>query len=302
VTSKTSAPPISVLVTGSSLGFGHLTARTLASQGHRVYATMREINGRNAAKAKELTHWAASSGCELEVIEMDVGDNASVNRAVASILGSNRQIDAVVNNAGISASGPLEAFSERQVELIYNVNCLGQLRVARAVLPHMRERRTGLLIHLSSTLGRVLPYMGGLYPATKWAVEGMAESLHYELEPFGIDVVILEPGAFPTTAVARGITPENEAVAADYANAVPLLEETLIPAPPPDYRLPDLQEVADEVARLVSLPRGDRPLRCVVGPIFTEGVAAYNARYEAARDALRAALARPDQAITWVGG
>jgi NAD(P)-dependent dehydrogenase (short-subunit alcohol dehydrogenase family) len=299
VNSATAGKP-SVLVTGCSTGFGYLIARALAEAGHPVVATMRDATTRNLEVSRELTEWALAAGVDLQVIEMDVGSEASVSAAVDSILATGASIDVVVNNAGISASGPIEAFSEEQVQTLYNVNCFGQLRVARAVLPHMRGRGSGLLIHVSSTLGRVLPGMGGLYPATKWAVEGIAESLAYEVQPFGIDVVILEPGAFPTTAVARGMQPDNAAVAEEYAKAVTRLEETLVTEAPADYSLPDPQDVAREVVRLIALPHGERPLRSVVGPIFTEGVADYNREYEAARDRLRAALGRPDQAITWV--
>ena len=291
---------LSVLVTGCSTGFGYLIAKTLASEGRRVFATMRDAAGKNLPANKDLTQWAEAASLDLKVLEMDVGEERSVIATVNSILDSGSLIDVVVNNAGLSASGPLEAFSAEQIELLFNVNCLGQLRVDRAVLPHMRSRGSGLLIHVSSTLGRVLPGMGGLYPATKWAVEGVAESLAYEVKPFGIDVVILEPGAYPTTAVVRGMQPANSEVAAEYAKAVLSLEQTLNTEPSPDYSLPDPQEIAGEVSRLIDVPDGSRPLRSVVGHIFTEGVPAYNVQYEKVRDNLQLALRRPDQAITWV--
>jgi NAD(P)-dependent dehydrogenase (short-subunit alcohol dehydrogenase family) len=230
---------------------------------------------------------------------MDVADDASVNQAVRLLLDAGERIDVVVNNAGIAARGPLEAFSSEQIEHIYNVNCFGQVRVSRAVLPHMRARGSGLLIQVSSTLGRVLPSAGGLYPATKWAVEGLAETLAYEVKPFGIDVVILEPGAFPTTATARSMPAADEAVAQEYADARGSRGGLVSSTPPDDYTPPDLQLVADEVLRLIGLEPGSRPLRSVVGPIFTEGVAEYNAAYERTRDHLREVLRRPDQAVTW---
>src|SRR5205823_11843689 len=113
------------------------------------------------------------------------------------------------NDAGASAAGPLEAFSIEQMTALLDLNVLGPMRVNKAVLPSMRARRSGLIIWITSTLGRVLPLRGGLYPATKWAAEGFAESLHYQLKPFGIDVAILEPGSFPTPAMGKSMTAED---------------------------------------------------------------------------------------------
>jgi NAD(P)-dependent dehydrogenase (short-subunit alcohol dehydrogenase family) len=287
-----------VLITGCSTGFGDVMARTLAANGHRVFATMRDVERRNAPSAARLRDWAERRNLELQVVELDVSDDASVQTALDAVTAMGGDIDVVVNNAGIAASGPLEAFDIDQVRSLYEVNVFGPLRVDKAVLPRMRARRSGLLIHVSSTLGRVLPRRGGLYPASKWAVEGLAESLAYEVQPFGIDVVILEPGAFPTTATSRGLRPTNSAIAQEYGGATPH-RAAQAPAQP-ERRLPDLQEVADEVKRIIDLPPGGRPLRAVVGPIFTEGVPEYNAEYERVRDRLQEALRRPDQAVTWV--
>src|SRR5687767_8802276 len=121
---------------------------------------------------------------------MDVASEGSVNATIGSILASGEAIDVVVNNAGVAAAGPMEAFTEEQVQSIFNVNAFGPLRVNRAVLPHMRERGSGLLLHVSSTLGRILPGVGGLYPSTKWALEGLSEGLSYQVKRFGVDVVI----------------------------------------------------------------------------------------------------------------
>jgi NAD(P)-dependent dehydrogenase (short-subunit alcohol dehydrogenase family) len=202
----------------------------------------------------------------------------------------------VENNAGIAAGGPLEAFSTEQMKFLFEINVFGPVRVDRAVLPHLRSKKSGLLLHVSSTLGRVLPRSGGLYPASKWALEGLIESLHYQLLPWGVDCVILEPGSFPTPAVSRGLLPDTKAVADEYAAVAPSIPRA---TPGPDYKLPDLQEIGDAVLKLVEMPQGQRPLRTVVGPIFTHGVEEYNRQYEAARDALAEYLKRPDQAIIW---
>jgi len=288
-----------ILITGCSTGFGEVIAKTLARAGHRVFATMRDVEGRNAGPAAALQDWASSEDHDLHVLEMDVTDDASVAAAMEAVDSLGGALDVVVNNAGVASGGPLEAYDMQQVRDLYEVNVFGPLRVDKAVLPGMRARRSGLIIHVSSTLGRVLPHRGGLYPASKWALEGLAESLAYDVRRFGIDVVILEPGAFPTTATSRGIRARNEDIVREYAAAAPPPAARAAPAGEAAPQ-PNIQEVADEVKRLIDLPPGRRPLRSVVGPIFTEGVAEYNREYERVRDQLNEVLKRPDQAVTWV--
>jgi NAD(P)-dependent dehydrogenase (short-subunit alcohol dehydrogenase family) len=290
---------VDILVTGSSSGFGELTVKALASDGHRVFASMRNVEGRNASAARTLREWASAQRADLDVVELDVLSEASVRAAVDHMLGrTGGRIDVVVNNAGASAFGPIEPFAMDQIEGLFSVNAFGPMRVCKAVLPTMRAQRSGLIIFITSTLGRVLPGRGGLYPATKWAEEGLAESLSYQVQPFGVDVVILEPGSFPTPAVGKGSPAADAEIAAAYAAVTPQ------PAPPgPDPRQghpePDPAEIADAVSRIMALPAGQRPLRTVVGPVFTEGVAEYNAVYDRTRAHLTEVLRRPDQAITW---
>jgi len=286
------------LVTGCSSGFGVLIAKTLATHGRRVYASMRATDGRNAAAAQELGDWALAQHVDLEVLDLDVTLDDSVRRAVDGVLAREAGLDILVNNAGASAFGPLEAFSVEQMMALLNVNVLGPMRVSQAVLPSMRRQRQGLIIWITSTLGRVLPGRGGLYPATKWAAEGFAESLHHQVAPFGIDVAIIEPGSFPTPATFKSMEAADSAIAAEYT-AVPQAAGAARASAPPGYTPPDPQEVADAVLRLVDLPAGQRPLRTVVGPVFTDGVAEYNQRYEQLRSNLEQVLRRPDQAITW---
>jgi len=288
-----------ILVTGCSSGFGDLIARTLARAGHQVFATMRGIDGRNAKAAAQLRSWAAAARVDLTVVELDVTVDESVNRAVEHILATAGSVDVAVNNAGASARGPLEAFSVDQMAALLNLNALGPMRVNKAVLPAMRQRRSGLIIWISSTLGRVLPGRGGLYPATKWAAEGLAETLHHQIAPFGIDVTILEPGSFPTPAntTDKGMHAVDEAITAEYAEQAS--NGPMRATPRPDFVPPDPQEVADAVKQLVDMPAGQRPLRMVVGPVFTDGVDDYNTAYEQLRAHMEAVLRRPDQAIPW---
>lgn len=289
---------LSVLVTGCSSGFGDLIARTLALAGHHVYATMRGVQSRNATAADTLRQWAREHSLALDVLELDVADDESVRTALAHVLASADGIDVVVNNAGAAAVGPLEAFSIEQMAGLLSVNVLGPMRVNNAVLPTMRARQSGLIVWITSTLGRVLPGRGGLYPATKWAAEGFAESLHYQVAPFGIDVAIVEPGSFPTPATFKSMEAANQEIAAAYAARAPANAVARQPAAA-GHQPPDPQEVADAVKRLIELPAGQRPLRTVVGPVFTEGVAEYNQTYEQVRAHLQDVLRRPDQAITW---
>src|SRR5881227_1340490 len=197
-----------ILVTGSTSGFGRLTVETLARQGYVVFAGMSAVAGKNASAAEELRALAQREGLALHSIEMDVTDDASVERAIAAIIVTTGRLDVVVNNAGVSYGGPLEAFTPEQVCQQFETNVFSVLRVNRAVLPQMRKQGSGLLLQIGSISGRLaLPFLG-LYGATKFALEGLTES-YRELAPFGIDAAILEPGTFPTTISA------NRQVAAD---------------------------------------------------------------------------------------
>jgi NAD(P)-dependent dehydrogenase (short-subunit alcohol dehydrogenase family) len=286
---------LTVLVTGSSSGFGALIVQTLARAGYHVFASMRDTAGRNAQAAQHFSTWAQQEGVNLEVVELDVTSDESVQHAVGHILTAAGHIDVVVNNAAANAVGPLEAFSLAQIEALYNVNAFGLIRVCKAVLPSMRERRSGLIIFITSTVGRVL-VGGGLYPASKWAAEGLAESFSHQVAPFGIDVAILEPGSFPTPIHGKATPAADTNITAAYDAVTPRRQRV----PPGDgYVPPDPQQIADAVLGLIETPAGQRPLRSVVGPVFTEGVAEYNQAYDRTRAHLVEALRRPDQALTW---
>src|SRR3989440_11357449 len=255
-----------ILVTGSTSGFGRLTVETLARQGYRVFAGMRAAAGKNAPAAEELRALAQREALALQNIEIDVTDDASVERAIAEIIETIGRLDVVVNNAGVSYSGPLEAFTLEQVQQQFATNVFSVLRVNRAVLPQMREQGSGLLLQIGSIAGRLgMPFLG-LYGATKFALEGLTESYRYELAPFGIDAAIIEPGTFPTTISAnRQVAADTERFAL-YQTALdgfiaPFFEENRSATPP------DPQEVADAVAHVIAQPAGKRPLRTVVATV-----------------------------------
>ena len=287
-----------VVVTGCSSGFGELIAQTLARAGHRTFATMRGIADRNAAATEKFRALAAAEHLDLEVVEMDVSSDASVSRAVEQIIARTDRIDVVVNNAGASSSGPLEAFSVDQMAALLNVNALGPMRVSKAVLGAMRARRSGQIIWISSTLGRILRGRGGLYPATKWAAEGLAETLHHQIAPFGIDLTLLEPDSYATAHIYKSMIAEDQQITAEYAALEVRSNGPLRGAPRPDYR-PDPQEVAEAVKQLIDMPTGRRPLRMIVGPDFTDEIVAYNQTYERLRAQLAEVLSSPDQARVW---
>src|SRR5436190_6520030 len=199
------------LITGASTGFGRIAAELLGSRGYRVFATMRDVGGRNAEAARELE---ASSG--VDVLELDVSDDASVDSAVKEITARAARIDVVINNAGFGNLGVTEAYTVDQFKQLYETNVFGVLRVNRAVLPGMRKQGSGLLIHVSSIAGRsTLPYMSP-YCSSKHALESIADAYRAELAPFAIDSVLVEPGAFQTPIFYKPFTPADEARVTDY--------------------------------------------------------------------------------------
>ncbi|UZE25627.1 oxidoreductase [Pseudomonas sp. B21-056] len=172
--------PEVVVVTGVSSGIGRATAQLFVKQGCRVFGTVRSI-----AKVDALPG--------VELVEMDVRDDASVQRAVEAVIVQAKRIDVLVNSAGGSLVGSVEETSIAEAQALFDTNVWGALRTAQAVLPHMREQRAGRIVNVSSVLGFLpAPYMG-LYSASKHAVEGMSESLDHEVRKFGIRVVLVEP-------------------------------------------------------------------------------------------------------------
>ncbi len=251
-----------ILVTGSTSGFGRLTVETLARQGHTVFAGIRARTSKNAQVDDELRTLAQQEHLALHVVELDVTDDISVDKAVQQVIEIAGQLDVVVNNAGTLFTGPLETFTATQVQQQFDTNVFGVLRMNRAALPHMRARGSGLLLQIGSAAGRLAFPFSGLYGATKFALEGLTESYRYELAALGIDAVIVEPGTYPTTLISNRFLPLDEGRVAPYGPAMEMFMgrfmEDLVTTPP------NPQEVADAVATLIATPAGKRPLRTVV--------------------------------------
>jgi NAD(P)-dependent dehydrogenase (short-subunit alcohol dehydrogenase family) len=253
-----------VLVTGCSSGFGKVISETLARKGYQVFASMRNASTRNASARDELLELAGREQLLLSVIDLDVTDDESVERAVAGLVGETGRIDVLINNAGYALWGLVETFALEQAQRIFDTNFFGIVRMNRAVLPHMRRQREGLIVHITSAAGRgVLPGMG-LYTATKFAVEALAECYRYELSQAGVDSITVEPGPFRTEVFAKAESAADLARAHEYGPVADIpgqiaagLESSAAP----------MQEVADEVARLIETPAGSRPMRTLMGPI-----------------------------------
>jgi len=275
-----------ILVTGASRGFGRLFVETLAANGHHVYASMRGMGGRNAEAAQELREQAAAEGWAVEPIELDVTDQGTVDRAIQQIVDDVGGPDVVINNAGYGSGGPLETFDIEQVQHQFDVNVFGALRVTRAALPSMRKRGEGLFIHISTIMGRIVIPFAAPYTASKWALEGMMESLRYEVSQLGIDSVLVESGPFPTNFRANMVGPADSDRLGEYGelaempdqifgSMVDLFEQEDGPKP---------QEVVDAVATLVDTPAGERPLRVVVDRFMGDAVRRVNETSEAVQE------------------
>jgi NAD(P)-dependent dehydrogenase (short-subunit alcohol dehydrogenase family) len=217
------------------------------------------------------------------VLDLDVTDESSVNRAMSEALSRAGQIDVAINNAGFGNLGVTEAYTVEQFKQLYDTNVFGAVRVNRAVLPSMRKRGTGLLIHVSSIGGRVtLPYMA-LYCSSKFALESIADAYRSELAPFGVDSVVVEPGAFATPIFQKPFfaeerVREQEYGARDYSRRI---HETF-EAELNDPNAPPVSEVAEVFLRLIDTPAGQRPFRTYVGG-GTEFLGPYNQMAEQIR-------------------
>jgi NAD(P)-dependent dehydrogenase (short-subunit alcohol dehydrogenase family) len=196
------------VITGSSSGIGFETALLLARSGFHTYATMR-----NLEKSKNITEIANTEKLPLQVVQLDVNDDISVKNAIDKIVvaAENKRIDVLVNNAGYGLFGPLEDISIEEIKAQFETNFFGVIRVTQQVLPAMRKQNSGgsTIVNVSSVGGRIgIPVLSA-YQSTKFALEGLSESMSYELEPFGIRVVIIEPGFIRTNIINSSTTAEK---------------------------------------------------------------------------------------------
>ena len=256
-----------ILVTGAATGIGRLTAVSLAAAGHVVYASMRDIAGRNAPHVRTLRDWAFARGHDLRAVELDVLSQPSADAAVRTIVAEQGRLDVVVHNAGHLVIGPTEAFTPEEMTRVFDTNVLGAQRVNRAALPVLRGQESGLLLWVGSTTtrGGHPPFMGP-YAAAKAALDSIAVTLSYELARFGIETSIMVPGAFTagTAHFPNAGRPADVAATQAYARYDGLMDQVgakLSALMPADA---DPQAVADEIARIVALPSGTRPFRSVV--------------------------------------
>lgn len=253
-----------VLITGASTGFGRDTAETLARVGHTVFASLRDPQAKNRRHAEALRQQ------DIEVVELDVTNDASVEQAVKEVLARAGRIDVLVNNAGIASAGVTEAFTPDQAKLVFNTNVVGLLRAVRAVLPAMRRQGDGLIINIGSILGRVTFPFFGIYGASKFAVEALTDSLRYEVSQLGIDVALVQPSAYPTPMYASLQQPADADRAAAYGTVgeIPAAMFKHFMAAFEAADAPNPHEVAEAIAELVALPKGSRPGRTVVGAAY----------------------------------
>jgi NAD(P)-dependent dehydrogenase (short-subunit alcohol dehydrogenase family) len=260
----------SILITGASSGFGRDTALTLARAGHKVFASMRGTAGRNREKADSLVTEAAGEKLPLYVIELDVTSADSVNKAVAQVVARTGRIDVLVNNAGFATAGVSEGFTDAQVLNQFDVNVVGIQRTVRAALPFMRKQKDGLVINIGSILGRVTFPFFGVYGASKFAVEALTESYRYEVSQLGVDVILVQPSAYPTNMYSSAQFPSDTPRVDEYGavGKIPgaMFNHFMNVFSASDA--PNPHDVAETIASLVAQAKGSRPARTVVGADF----------------------------------
>lgn len=213
---------LAVLITGCGTGFGHGTAVHMASEGHRVFAGVRK-----ESDAAALSQIASCQKLPLTPIVMDVTDTNSIRRAVGAVLTTARRLDVLVNNAGIGFNSPVELIDVEAAKSVFDTNVFGAIRTIKAVLPTMRAQGSGTIVNVSSTAGFVAWPFGGVYSASKHALEALSDALYYEVAEFGIRVVIIQAGRHPTAFAEKVAAASQTSETSPYAGLVPPLDAGL---------------------------------------------------------------------------
>lgn len=253
-----------ILITGASTGFGALMARTFDKAGHTVIATMRNVNDKNAAFAETLNALPNTT-----VIDLDVTDDTSVKNAVKTAHARHGKIDVLINNAGIYGGGVLESYTLPQIQRLFDVNVWGVHRMNNEVLPGMRAAKEGLIITVSSQVGRVSLPLQSAYNASKFALEGLIEGAYAELIGQGVESVLLEPGGFITEIISKAhVNGDREGIQESYGAPVTAIRQRIQEAFTKIFTTaaPDPQLVADAALSLVNMDKGTRPLRTPLDP------------------------------------
>lgn len=272
-----------ILITGASSGFGKMTVTSLLNGGHQVAAAMRGVAGKNTEAAKELEAAGAA------VVEIDVTDDASVETGVAKAIADLGGLDVVINNAGVGVAGMQEHFTIEDFQKVMDVNVYGVQRVNRAALPHLRAQGSGLIIYISSMLGRMtLPFYGP-YNASKWALEAIAENYRVELAGFGIENAIVEPGGFETNFFGNLIPASDQSRIADYGDfmEVPKQMGESFGAALAQNTEQRPEKVIDAIVALVNAEKGQRSFRTMVDHMgMAAAMEGYNEKLEGAMKAV----------------
>lgn len=278
-----------IFITGTSTGFGKLTAITLANAGHSVIAGMRNVTGSNAGAAAAL-----SAIANIEVVDIDITSDNSVTEAINYVLSKYGKIDVLVNNAAVSGFGLLEGYSLDQIRKMFEVNVYGVLRTYQAVLPAMRKEKSGLIINITTgASGHTLPFMIP-YISSKLVVESITEGLQDELAAYNIENVSIQPGVYPTemnNGSKAGVHADKANVIAEYGEQATDKFNALGTALFGKMQQFDMnpQTIANGVLELVNVKKGERPLRFPLDAIaqgtdqeFIDARAAIKAKWLAA--------------------
>ncbi len=288
-----------ILITGANGGFGELATRALLDAGHTVVASMRDTAGRNRTAADGFRSEGA------HIVDIDVTSDDSVASGVAAAIEAANGLDVLINNAGIGVMGLQENYTASDMQRLFDINVFGVQRMNRAVLPLFRQQSSGLLMHVSSLLGRITIPFYGPYNASKWALEALAENYRTELSAFGVDSCLVEPGGFPTSFIERLMKPSDTSRDVEYgdfsgapAAALAGFEEALAANPAQDPAL-----VAEAIVKLIATPAGQRPFRTVVDRMgMGEPIEAYNQHLAEVTTGIYTAFGTADMLNLKVGG
>lgn len=256
----------SILITGCSSGFGRLGAEHYARLGATVFATMRNLP---RPEAGELEALAKADNLDITVLQIDVTKDKQVKAGIDAAIKAAGKIDVLINNAGISYSGPIEVQDMEATQHIFDTNVFGPQRMARTALPHMRAAGSGYIVNVTSQLGRLVIPGFGMYSPTKFALEAMSEQMAYELVPHGIDITIIEPGGYPTKIWDNQV-PLSAALKArlteDQLSAYPTMTAGMGADRGSGGGSTDPMDIPRVIAGDIARAQGTRPLRREVHP------------------------------------